>query len=172
MSQNTKNEMIGSFGHLKKSGHGKIIAIGFIIGIALFVIGSLGLVGEKEEPKPDDENNMEGFFEYKIGLEEEIRKICLSVKGISNVEVIVYFEETGGSVYAQNLQSGSMSEKSEYVIIGSGSSARALYLGESLPTLSGIGIVCSAGEREHELCALLAAAYGLPLTRVYVISNG
>jgi hypothetical protein len=57
------------------------------------------------------------------------------------------------------------------VIIGSGSSAHALYLGESLPKLSGIGVVCNTGgstEKRNELLLLLSNAYGLPMTRIYV----
>ena len=42
---------------------------------------------------------------------------------------------------------------------------------ESLPTLSGIGIVCDTEGDEYvknEIAALLSSAYGLPLTRIYV----
>ena len=73
-------------------------------------------------------------------------------------------------MYAQNTQFGS-SEKSEYVIIGSGSNAHALYLGESLPRISGIGVVCDTdgnGDKRNELMLLLSSIYGLSLTRVYI----
>ena len=67
------------------------------------------------------------------------------------------------------------SQKNEYVIIGSGSNAHALYLGESLPKLSGIGIVCNTGDsltKRNEILSLLSAAYGIPMTRIYVTEAG
>ncbi len=174
MTQNTKSEILGSIGHLKKQGKGKIILIGLLLGVLLLIIGSTGIFGKQEEKITDEKSEIEDYFEYKSALEEEILAICRSVDGISNVEVVVYFDSTGGSIYAQNTQSGGVSDRNEYVIIGSGSSAHALYIGESLPNLSGIGIVCSVGDndnRANELCALLSKTYGLPLTRVYVVAN-
>ena len=97
----------------------------------------------------------------------------MSVRGVKSVSAVVYFDGVGESVYAVNIQSGN-SEKTEYVVIGSGSNAHALYLGESLPRLVGIGVVCDTGGNvgvKNELAALLSAAYGLPLTRVHVIET-
>ena len=112
------------------------------------------------------------FFEYKSFLEKEIESVCGNVSGVRSVKAVVFFETFGESLYAQNVQSGnSGSQKNEYVVIGSGSNAHALYLGERLPVLSGIGIVCDTGNdttKRNEILALLSSAYGLPMTRVYV----
>jgi hypothetical protein len=115
------------------------------------------------------------FYDYKTALEEEIEALCSTVSGIGYVKAVTFFDEMGSSIYAQNSQSGNSQSKNEYVIIGSGSSSHALYLGESLPKLSGIGVVCNTGgsiSRRNELIALLSAAYGIPMTRIYVTESG
>lgn len=172
MNNDTGISAIGTVNHMKKKGILKIVIIGFALGVVLLLAGSFFFKddGEKTEQSEGQSIPRESFLEYKEGLRREIEEICLKVDGISSAHAIVFFDGTGESLYAQNIQSGS-SEKQEYVIIGSGSSAHALYIGESLPKLSGIGVVCDTGGSDNlknEIAALLAAAYGLPLTRVYV----
>jgi hypothetical protein len=157
---------------MKKKGSFKIILIGFILGTALLLIGGFAF-GDKENGDVSDNSatpSSQSLDEYKAQILNEIESICLGVDGVHSVKAAVYFEGGGESMYAQNTQFGS-SEKSEYVIIGSGSGAHALYIGESLPPLSGIGVVCDTGGSDNlknEIAALLAATYGLPLTRIYV----
>lgn len=172
---NEARDVMGTVAHMKKKGTLKIFIIILAIGALLLIIGSFILPEEDEkqsEAEGEGGGELIGFFEYKDLLEREIEGLCLSVSGVERVEAVVFFSEVGGSLYAQNTQSGgSGSDKSEYVIIGSGSNAHALYLGESLPTLSGIGIVCHTGgsmEKRNELLVLLSNAYGLPMTRIYV----
>ena len=166
---------MGTVAHMKKKGTLKIFIVILAFGALLFIIGSFILPSDEEkqgEAESSGGNELIGFFEYKEMLEKEIEGLCLSVSGVKNVEAVAFFSEVGGSLYAQNTQSGgSGSDKNEYVIIGSGSSAHALYLGESLPKLSGIGVVCNTGgstEKRNELLLLLSNAYGLPMTRIYV----
>ena len=176
MAQNNEaRDVMGTVAHMKKKGTLKLFIIIFAIGALLLIIGSFILPEEGESDLGADEvggGELIGFFEYKDLLEREVESICLSVSGVNRVDAVVFFSEVGGSLYAQNTQSGgSGSDKSEYVIIGSGSSAHALYLGESLPTLSGIGVVCDTGgsaQKRDEILVLLSSAYGLPMTRIYV----
>ena len=167
------SDVVGVVNYMKKKGSFKIVAIGFVIGLALLLIGSLALGGDEEKGGESQSNSVdsyEAFLEYKSALRQEIEGACLSVRGVRSAHAVVFFDGIGESIYAQNTQSGS-TEKNEYVIIGSGSSSHALYLGESLPPLSGIGVVCETGGSDavkSEIAALLSAAYGLPLTRIYV----
>jgi hypothetical protein len=172
MPQNTPIEIGNVVGHMKKKGSFKIVTIGFILGLGLLLIGSFAF-GDKEKANTADESptpTSESLEEYKAKVISEIEDICLGVDGVVSIKAAVYFEDGGGSIYAQNTHTGS-SEKKEYVIIGSGSDSHALYLGESLPRVSGIGIVCDTDGRadvRNELSLLLSSLYGLPLTRVYV----
>ena len=176
MAQNNEaRDVMGTVAHMKKNGTLKLLVIALTVGALLLIIGSF-ILPDSESPSSDTggENSAEliGFFEYKDLLEREIESICLGVSGVEHVEAVVFFSEVGGSLYAQNTQSGgSGTDKNEYVIIGSGSNAHALYIGESLPTLSGIGVVCDTGGdamKRNEILALLSSAYGLPMTRIYV----
>ena len=174
MTQNNDiKDIVGTVSHMKKRGTLKILLIALAVGIALFFIGSTVIGDDKENEKQNDEvTELIGFFDYKELMEKEIEGLCSSVSGVKSVKAVVFFSEVGGSLYAQNTQSGSTgNDKTEYVIIGSGTNAHALYLGESLPTLSGIGVACDTGGTEdtrNELLCLLSATYGLPMTRIYV----
>ncbi len=183
MAQNNQaaGDITKTFSHMKKTGTLKLLLIVLLIGLVLFIVGSFA-ADKRDETSQGAEGNEQsgkesiGFFEYKRMLEEEIEGICRRVSGVESVNAVVFFDEVGGSIYAQNSQTGNSSgEKTEYVIIGSGSNAHALYLGESLPALSGIGVVCDTGGndgKKNELLSLLSNAYGLPMTRIYVIEGG
>lgn len=158
---------------MKKKGTLRIVIIGFAVGIALLIAGSFAFGSNNGEKSSDSESTAHSavsFAEYKEEVRREIEEACLKVRGVNSAHAVVFFDGAGESIYAQNTQTGN-TQKNEYVIIGSGSGSHALYLGESLPIISGIGVVCDTGGSDsvkNEIAALLAAAYGLPLTRVYV----
>lgn len=166
-------DIVGAIGHMKKKGAIWIVALGFAIGAALLIVGSVAFNDNGDEDGKTEEREGGGyasFVEYKDAVRREIEETCLCLNGVNSARAVVFFDGVGESKYAQNFQSGS-SQKVEYVIIGSGSSSHALYLGESLPPLSGIGVVCDTGGNDalkNEIAALLSATYGLPLTRIYV----
>ena len=172
LSNTSGIEAAGLMGHMKKKGSFKIIIFGLLLGVALLVIGGFLLSDEKKNnnDKVEEVSGGISFTEYKESVRREVEEICLRVGGVNSAKAVVFFDGLGTVIYAQNIQSGSV-EKNEYVIVGSGTSAHALYLGESLPRLSGIGVVCNTGNDpylKNELAALLAATYGLPLTRIYI----
>ena len=158
---------------MKSKGTLKVVIIGFALGAILLIIGSVAFTGKGEDESENEIGEIRpytSFVEYKSTLKEEIECACLRIEGVRSAHAVIFFDGAGESKYAQNTQSGSQ-EKNEYVIIGSGSNSHALYLGESLPPISGIGVVCDTGGSDgvkNEIAALLSAAYGLPLTRVYV----
>jgi len=176
--KNAASDVLGTVAHMKKNGILKILTVALIAGAILLLIGSFAT----SDSENDDVNNTLDtnadridFYEYKRGLEEEIESLCSTVAGIGYVNAVTFFDEMGGTVYAQNTQSNGTQQKNEYVIIGGGSNSHALYIGESLPHLSGIGIACNTGgdiSKRNELVALLSAAYGLPMSRIYVTESG
>ncbi|MBQ5661948.1 MAG: hypothetical protein IIV17_02785 [Clostridia bacterium] len=147
-----------------------IILLVALLGVLLLLFGgSLG-----EETKDDEETpqlQKEDLTAYREALEERIRKLCESVKGVENVSVMVTLESGFSSIYATEWEG----DKESYVILGSGSSAQALYLGQSSPTVTGIGIVCTGGGNatvRRELTALLCATFDLSSTRIHVAERG
>lgn len=177
-NKNAASDVIGTVAHMKKNGILKVLTLVLIVGAALILIGSFVLPDDDSESQADVDSgatNRIDFYEYKRNLEEEIEALCSTVYGVGYVNAVTFFDGVGGSVYAQNTQSSANQQKNEYVIIGSGSNSHALYIGESLPTLTGIGVVCNTGgdiTKRNEIVALLSAAYGLPMTRIYVTESG
>lgn len=144
---------------------GIILLLG-LLGIVLLLFG--GSLGENEEEQEDSPLPVaEDLSDYRDSLEERIRQICGSVKGVGNVRVILMLEGGFSSVYATEWEG----ENEHYVILGSGSSAQALYLGQRTPKITGIGIVCTGGGNatvQRELTALLSSTFDLPSTRIHV----
>lgn len=175
MAQGKGEEITGALKHMKKSGALRIVIFAFAAGIILLLIGS-GFKDDGGVETGREELAAEYFEEYADGLRESVVTICRSVSGAGDVYVILNFEDMGELVYAQNKNESSDGDiRTEYVIIGSGSSASALQLGQRLPKLSGIGVVCSGGDSSRvkdEICGLLSSAFSLPLTRIYVAPLG
>ncbi|MBQ9773187.1 MAG: hypothetical protein IJW30_00810 [Clostridia bacterium] len=163
------------FGFLKrnteggKGSNGKLwlIVIGAAVGILLLLFGGSS---EKEEAVVQSEPynlSTDELVIYQNYLESEIRSLCESVSGVSNITVAVTLSGSFESVYATEWKD----ENEEYVIIGSGSSAQALYLTRSAPKIAGIGIVCRGGGSErvrNELIPLLAASFHVSSNRIYI----
>ena len=121
MTQNNDTrDIVGTVAHMKKHGSLKILIIALALGAILFLVGSVALDGNegKKESNDDEKNELIGFFEYKSLLEEEIESVCMGISGVRNVSAVVFFSEVGGSMYAQNSQSGGTAgnQKNEYVI--------------------------------------------------------
>ena len=159
---------------MKKSGALWIVICAFAAGIIMLLIGgNMGESGASNALPEGHLHDMEDFGEYKSTLSESIRGVCQKLVGGGEFYVMLDFETSGEMIYAQNTNTNADGDKrSEYVIIGSGNNAEALYLGQRFPALSGIGVVCPSGvtqSQRDEICSLLAAAYGLPLTRVCVL---
>lgn len=159
---------------MKKSGALWIVICAFVAGIIMLIIGSnISRKDEGEDTYDEHTYNTESFEIYKSGLTASITASCEKLLGTGNVYVLLDFVSSGEIIYAQNSNISSDGDrKDEYVIVGSGSNAEALYLGQKFPVLSGIGIVCPSGvsqAKRDEISALLSSAYGLPLTRIYVI---
>ncbi len=167
-------DISGSVKHMKKSGALWIVLFAFGAGVIMLIIGSIF-----SDKNRDDESsgtsytyNREEFEAYRQELGRGIAGVCSKIAGCE-VEVLLNFETSGEVIYAQNTNTSYDGDKrQEYVIIGSGSNEEALYLGQKFPKLSGIGIISSGSisqARRDEICSFLSSAYGLPLTRIYVI---
>ena len=137
-----------------------------ILGVLLIVFGS----GKSEKANVATESDAsadEALLIYQSQLEERIKRLCESVEGVENVTVVVTLEGGFQSVYATEYQNGNES----YVIVGSGSSAKPLFLSREAPQISGVGIVCRGGGNasvRHELTILISAAFQVSSNRIYV----
>lgn len=158
---------IGKNGEKELNGKLLLLLACAVIGIVLILIGS-GTATAEAPPEQtvyrvaDDE-----VVIYQHYLEERIRTLCESVGGVSRVTVAVTLSGGFESLYATELHDGN----EEYVLLGSGANAKALYLGRVAPQITGIGIVCRGGGDERvrcELIALLGATFHISTNRIYV----
>lgn len=138
-----------------------IIICGALLGVLLLLFSS----GEKKAEATGSSYDDAGVIGYGKYLEEKIKKLCESVDGASNVQVMVTLEGGFEHVYAKD---------GEYLTVGSGSSRSPVQIGDKTPTVRGIGIVCSGAEDpalQKELIELLSAALDLSANRIF-IANG
>lgn len=153
-----------------KGGGGKgrliLLVLGGLAGVFLIVFGgSFGKV-TTEEVHSTYQTREDELVIYQEYLEKRVRELCEPVVG-SSVTVTVTLSESFSSVYATEWDK----EEEKYVILGSGSSASALYLTRSAPQIGGIGIVCRGGgdaTLRKELLALLSSAFHVPSNRIYI----
>ena len=155
-----------------KNGGGKIfwILLAAALGIALLLFGSTSGKDTEEEAPKEYRAEEDELLIYQNYLEERIRVLCETVGGVRNVTVAVTLSGSFEAVYATEWKNGN----EEYVILGSGSSASALYLSRATPEIAGIGIVCEGGSSERircELIALLGATFNVSTHRIYVTSK-
>ena len=146
-----------------------ILAGGAMLGILLLLWG-----GNMDQASRDDDTSsiqsatpQDELEAYQIYLEGRVRTLCQSVEGVDNVTVAVTLSGGFEEIYATEFIDGN----EEYVIIGSGSSASALYLSRNAPEIAGIGVVCRGGgntDMRQELLALLSATFHVPANRIYI----
>lgn len=145
-----------------------IILIGAVLGVGLLLFGGNTAKKtddvQKENTYSPEQDEMVLYQRY---LEGRVKTLCESVSGIGDVTVIVTLSGSFESVYATELTE----EGEEYVIVGSGSSAQALFLSREAPSIAGVGIVCGKGSSaaaKQELISLVSAALNVPTNRIYI----
>ncbi|MBQ9784738.1 MAG: hypothetical protein IJW29_04475 [Clostridia bacterium] len=154
-----------------KNGKLLLLILGAAVGVLLLLFGGSSEKQEETVSAEPYKLSKDEVVIYQRHLEKEIRTLCESVRGVENVTVAVTLSGGFESVYATEWKGGD----EEYVIIGSGSSATALYLTRSTPKIEGIGIVCRGGGTEsvrNELIPLLAATYHISSHRIYITEAG
>ena len=141
---------------------------GTLIGILLLLFG-----GNADSQSNDASQattiltHQEELDAYQIYLEGRVRTLCQSVDGVDHVTVAVTLSGGFEEIYATEWIDGN----EEYVIVGSGSNASALYLSTNAPEIAGIGVVCYGGGNPNirrELLSLLSAAFRVPANRIYI----
>lgn len=129
-----------------------IIGIGFVIGVAMLFFGG----GETQK----NEIKKEGIDEYREAVETKLEVLCEAAIG-GDVEVFVSFED--GFFYSYALDS-----RGGVVTVGSGSSEEALVESVSMPSVSGVGVVCGSSYDEGVLLELISSALGIGKNKIFI----
>lgn len=111
---------------------------------------------------------------YAEQIEEKVEALCNKIDGVSSAYAVVTLKGGYRAIYATDAQYGSSVNKSETVLIGSGSSEKALLIGYENPEIAGIGIVCSGGDDAYvraEIISMISAAFDLGSNKIFVLGT-
>lgn len=168
----SENKVVAAIGEMKKKGRLWIVFLMLVAGVVLIFVGNSDIFSaasdNNEECEHDEKLNIE---DYELALEDDIRKFCVGLGGVESISVSVRLSGSSESIYAQNSNNGTGSQRDEYVIIGSGSNAHPVYLGERAPEILGIGVIIygdGVNFSKTQAEELLSSAYGVSLNRIYV----
>ena len=154
-----------------------VIIAGIAIGV-LLILYSPDISGGKEADKSAEKDDYYRVSYYTQNLEERIKKLCLSVEGISKADVLLTLESGSEYVYASNTEEevnpdSSLSHSSDYLIVDSGDGTEPVMVNEIYPKIRGVAIVCTGGDNaevKEKVTALLSAALGISSNRIKVSS--
>lgn len=144
-----------------------------IIGVLLLVLGKC------TASDLDDKNSGDGLTEldpskYEELVEEKVEALCNKIDGVSSTYAVVTLKGGYRAIYATDSQSGSSNLKNQTVLIGSGSSEKALLIGYENPEISGIGIVCSGGNDpvlRQNIISVISSAFNISTNKIFVAGS-
>jgi stage III sporulation protein AG len=151
-----------------------ILLLGAALALGLILLGS----GRSQTPRREASEqtaSVDPLYEYSERMESRIRTLCESVRGVSDVRVVLSFEGDFSYVYATDSDTREGKDQTqsylEYVTVGSGSSEQTVLLTRHFPKVSGIGIVCVGGGDgaiRQEMISLLSTALGVGSNKIYI----
>ena len=138
-----------------------------VVGIFLIIISNSSSAESAEEV------NFENLdpSKYAREVEEKVEALCNRIDGVRSAYAVVTLKGGYRAVYATDSQSGSSSSKNATVIIGSGSSEKALLIGYENPEIAGIGIVCSGGDDYNvrkNVISVVSSAFNVSSNKIFV----
>ena len=159
---------------IEKKIKGKLLPVilAAAVGVFLLVWGSGGSSDGSRGANADTQREMSSYDEahYEEELVRKIEEICKEVRGAGRVKVAITLDGSFKAIYAQNVADGG-SVRREYLLVGSGSSAKALLLGYSPPEILGVAIVCDGGSNDvvrAEMISLVSSLLDIPTNKIYV----
>ncbi len=148
-----------------------IIGGGILLGVLLIAYP----FGDKKSEK--NITNSDEYFKvssYTETLEERVKKLCLSVDGINEVNVLLTLESGSEYVYADNVKKDSVGDggySSDYLVINTEGGTSPVPVMEIYPKIRGIAVVCNGGNDpsvQIKVTELLSAALGLPSSKIRI----
>lgn len=189
---NEKNQDGAFKGLVKKETAVRIIAVIGIAGIGLIFLSSM--LGKKSSGTQTDNSLtsvsvVEDASSYREMLCEELGNMIASIEGAGRTKVMVTIDGTTRKLYAtdndiqkkENLQKNSSaenedrqnSEKRSCIVIRSGNGTeQALVVGELMPNIKGVLVVCDGGgsnEISDRIKKAVSAALNIPESHISIV---
>jgi stage III sporulation protein AG len=146
-----------------------MLAILALLGVLLMVFAKCT---SESEPKSETSSpaNLDPSL-YAAEIEKKVEELCNKIEGVHSTHAVVSLECGYRAIYATDSQSGANSSKHETVIVGNGSSQKALLIGYENPEIAGIGIVCSGGDDarvREQIVSIVSSAFNIPTNKIFV----
>lgn len=178
-------------GLIKKENAVRLIVIIGIAGIGLIFLSSM--FGKKSDSTKSDENSQASVVDdvsaYREKLCEELGNMIASIEGAGRTKVMITIDGTTRKLYAtdndiqqkENLQKNSTAEnndrqnieKRSCIVIRSGNGTeQALVIGELMPNIKGVLIVCDGGGNEdvcERIKKAVSAALNIPSSHISIV---
>lgn len=178
-------------GLIKKENAVRLIVIIGIAGIGLIFLSSM--FGKKSDSTKSDENSQVSVVDdvsaYREKLCEELGNMIASIEGAGRTKVMITIDGTTRKLYAtdndiqqkENLQKNSTAEnndrqnieKRSCIVIRSGNGTeQALVIGELMPNIKGVLIVCDGGGNEdvcERIKKAVSAALNIPSSHISIV---
>lgn len=168
-------------GLLNKLKSPKVLIIAGILGISLIFISSFFDGNSVKKTSAEKQINAE---EYRLQLEEDIKKIVTNITGSRDVTVLITLESGIKYQYA-DIHEGNSSDKTEsdsqitsseikqgYITVKTSSGGEeALLVTAEMPEVRGVAIVCDGGDNEiikEKIKNTVMAALNITSKRVYI----
>ena len=150
--------------NLKKVSKNTIVALLLaVFGVGIIVIPSLFNGNGGKSADGGAEYYDSGYYtEY---LEDRIRKLCLSMEGISEVSVLLTLDCSSEYVYGA---------VGDYLIVKKDGGEQPLVVREIYPRIRGIAVVCTGGDIprvQERVTELLSAALGISSAKIKVAGS-
>ena len=164
MSEEKKEKKSGLW-RLARQRKWPLLAAGVLLGVLLLCFGGGANTGEAERETGESITSYRTELDaYAEKTENELRELCASVAGVSDVEIFLSFSRGYTSVYVTD---GTKNP----VTVGSSSQKEALTESILPPEVGGVGVVCRGGNRadvQKTLTELISTSLGIPSSRVFV----
>lgn len=166
----------------------KILSAVLIAGIVLIALSEFWPSSGKTKEKEDSVSDTMTMQEYSQKLEDNIREIVGSIRGVGNLKVLVTLESSEETIYAQETKTSvdskqdAMSEngktqlkestEQKYLLVeGEDGTKQALVKTTKEPEVKGIVIVCEGGDSttvKSEVINAVTTALDISSSRVCV----
>lgn len=168
--------------------HTKGLVVIGLIGIALMLLPNLSAKKPAEEVKIKQEEAGPIGSQYELRLEKQLADILSTLRGVSNVSVMITLEDDGESYYAKNesadskrvtdgslQESNSQSEGSLALKNDAGGGQSAVALKKTMPRVSGVLVTAKGvadAKMQTDVMNAVRAVLNVPAHRVQVLEKG
>lgn len=131
------------------------------VGAVLLIIGEFDF--GKDETAVQEYTDVGFYTEY---LEDKIEKMCKSISGIDEAEVLLTLDCSSEYIYGESA--------SDYLILKKNDGEEAAMLREIYPKVRGIAVVCTGGDLpriKETVTELLSASMGISVSKIKVAGS-